>query len=108
MPTVEFYQPKKVLQNAEQLISLVNNAVEIFNGNDNFSGVADMLNTASTSLIKASAYDETLNNISDIVSEMSYNISDCTSELNNFLYSLDVDPRELDIIEDRLDILYRL
>ena len=104
----ELEKRKKILQNAEQLLALVNNAVEIINGNDNFSGVADMLNTASNSLIKASAYDETLNSISDTVSEISYNIADCASELNNFLYSLDVDPNELDIIEERLDVLFRL
>lgn len=104
----ELEKRKKVLQNAEQLLALVNNAVEIINGNDNFSGVADMLNTASNSLVKASAYDETLNTVSDAVAEMSYNITDCASELNSFLYSLDVDPNELDIIEERLDILFRL
>lgn len=104
----ELEKRKKVLQNAEQLISLVNNAVEIINGSDNFSGVADMLNTASNSLIKASAYDETLSAVSDSVSEMSYNIVDCASELNSFLYSLDIDPNELDVIEERLDILFRL
>lgn len=104
----ELEKRKKVLQNAEQLLALVNNALEIINGNDNFSGVADMLNTASNSLVKASAYDETLNNVSDIVAEMSYNITDCASELNSFLYSLDVDPNELDIIEERLDVLFKL
>lgn len=104
----ELEKRKKVLQNAEQLLALINNAVEIINGNDNFSGVADMLNTASNSLVKASAFDETLNTVSDIVAEMSYNITDCASELNSFLYSLDVDPNELDIIEERLDILFRL
>lgn len=104
----ELEKRRKVLQNAEQLIALVNNAVEIINGNDNFSGVADMLNTASNSLVKASAFDETLNNVSDTVAEMSYNIADCASELNRFLYSLDVDPNELDIIEERLDVLFKL
>ena len=104
----ELEKRKKVLQNAEQLLALVNNAVEIINGNDNFSGVADMLNTASNSLVKASAFDETLNTVSDAVAEMSYNITDCASELNSFLYSLDIDPNELDIIEERLDILFRL
>ena len=104
----ELEKRKKVLQNAEQLLTLVNNAVEIINGNDNYSGVADMLNTASNSLIKASAFDETLNKVSDSIAEMSYNIADCASELNSFLYSLDVDPNELDIIEERLDILFKL
>lgn len=104
----ELEKRKKILQNAEQLISLVSNAVEIINGNNNFSGVADMLNTASNSLVKASAFDETLNTVSDTVAEMSYNIADCASELNSFLYSLDVDPSELDIIEERLDVLFKL
>ena len=104
----ELEKRKKVLQNAEQLILLVNNAVEIINGYDNFSGVADMLNNASNSLVKASSFDETLNNVSDTVAEMSYNIVDCASELNSFLYSLDVDPSELNIIEERLDVLFKL
>jgi len=104
----ELEKRRKVLQNAEQLIALVNNAVEIINGNDNFTGVSDMLNTASNSLIKASSFDESLNTLSDTVAEMSYNIADCASELNSFLYSLDVDPNELDIIEERLDIIYKL
>ncbi len=104
----ELEKRKKVLQNAEQLLALVNNTIEIINGNDSFSGVADMLNSASNSLVKASAFDDTLNNVSDSIAEMSYNIVDCASELNRFLYSLDVDPSELDIIEERLDILFRL
>ena len=104
----ELEKRKKVLQNAEQLLALVNNTVEIINGNDNFSGVADMLNTASNSLIKASAYDDSLNKVSDTISEMTYNIADCASELNSFLYSLDVDSSELDIIEERLDTLFKL
>ncbi len=104
----ELEKRKKILQNAEQLISLVNNTIEIINGNDNFSGVADMLDTASNSLVKATAFDESLNNVSNTIAEMSYNIVDCASELNSFMYSLDVDPNELDIIEERLDILFRL
>ncbi len=104
----ELEKRKKVLQNAEHLLSLINNAVEIFEGNDNFSGVGDMLNTASASLIKASVYDESLNKMADSVTDMSYNIDDFTSELKNFIYNFDVDPNELDIIEDRLNVLFKL
>lgn len=99
---------KKMLQNAEQLLTLLNNAIEIFDGNDNFNGVGDMLNTASTSLINASQYNEGLSKIADSVTDMSYNISDISSELKDFLYNFDVDPNELDIIEERLDVLFKL
>jgi DNA repair protein RecN (Recombination protein N) len=67
-----------------------------------------MLNTASSSLIKASIYDQSLSKISDSVADMSYNIVDYTSELKNFIYNFDVDPTELDIIEERLNILFKL
>ena len=104
----ELNSRKKMLQNAEQLLTLLNNAIEIFDGNDNFNGVGDMLNTASTSLINASQYNESLSKIADSVTDMSYNISDISSELKDFLYNFDVDPNELDIIEERLDVLFKL
>lgn len=104
----ELNSRKKMLQNAEQLLTLLNNAIEIFDGNDNFNGVGDMLNTASTSLINASQYNESLSKIADSVTDMSYNIGDISSELKDFLYNFDVDPNELDIIEERLDILFKL
>lgn len=104
----ELNSRKKMLQNAEQLLTLLNNAIEIFDGNDNFNGVNDMLNTASTSLINASSYNESLSKIADSVTDMSYNIGDISSELKDFVYNFDVNPAELDLIEERLDILFKL
>ena len=104
----ELNSRKKMLQNAEQLLTLLNNAIEIFDGNDNFNGVGDMLNTASASLISASSYNEDLSKIADSVTDMSYNINDISSELKDFVYNFDVDPNELDIIEERLDVLFKL
>ncbi len=104
----ELNSRKKMLQNAEQLLTLLNNAIEIFDGNDNFNGVNDMLNTASTSLINASSYNECLSKIADSVTDMSYNIGDISSELKDFVYNFDVNPAELDLIEERLDILFKL
>lgn len=104
----ELEKRKKVLQNAEQLMTLINGAVELMDGSDSFNGISDMLNTASNSLVKASSYDESLNNIADTVSEMSYNINDCVTELKDFIYNFDVNPSELNEIEDRLDVFFRL
>lgn len=104
----ELENRKKVLQNAEQLLSLVNEVLEIIDGNDSFSGVADMLNSASTSLVKASSIDDSLNGTSDIIADMSYNINDCATDLKDFIYNFDVNPAELYEIEDRLSILFKL
>ena len=99
---------KKILQNAEQLLNYVNTAIEIFDGSDNFSGVAEMLNTASNSLVKASRFDDELSEVSNSVTDMAYNISDYISTLKNFIYNFDVNPNELDEIEDRLNVLFKL
>ena len=104
----ELENRKKVLQNAEQLLSLVNEVLEIIDGNESFGGVADMLNSASTSLIKAASIDDGLNGTSDIIADMSYNISDCATDLKDFIYNFDVNPAELDEIEDRLSVLFKL
>lgn len=104
----ELKKRKTVLQNAETLIELVNNAVEVINGNENFRGAGELLSFASESLSKASSFDENLSNVSDTISDMSYNIADCASELSSFLYTLDVDPNELNDIEERLDTLLKL
>ncbi len=104
----ELENRKKILQNAEQLLSLVNTAVEIIDGNDNFNGVSEMLNTASNSLIKASSLDSDLSNIANSITDMSYSISDYVSELKDFIYNFDVNPSELDEIEDRLNTLFKL
>lgn len=105
---VELEKRKTVLQNAETLIELVNGAVEVINGSDNFRGAEELLSFAAESLSKASNLDESLSKVSDAVSDMSYSISDCASELSSFLYSFDIDPCELDGIEERLDVLFRL
>ncbi|MCH5191836.1 MAG: DNA repair protein RecN [Oscillospiraceae bacterium] len=104
----ELQKRQKVLQNAENLISLVNGTLEVLNGDDNFRGAGDLLSIASDNLIRASAFDDSLTETANIVAETSYNIADCASELSRFLYSLDVDPNELNEIEERLDLLFRL
>lgn len=104
----ELEKRKKILQNAEQLLNYVNSAIEIFDGSDDFNGVGEMLNTASISLVKASYFDNELNDIANSVTDMSYNISDYISELKDFIYNFDVNPAELDEIEDRLNMLFKL
>lgn len=104
----ELEKRRKVLQNAESLIELVNNAVTLINGADDFKGAGDMLSDIAESVTKASSFDESLNEAAEQISDMSYNIADCATELNRFLYNLDIDPKELDEIEERLDVIYRL
>ena len=40
--------------------------------------------------------------------EISYEISDCSGDLGSYLDSVDYQPQELDMIEERLDLIYKL
>lgn len=104
----ELLKRQKILQNAETLINLVNGALEVLNGDDNFRGASDLLSVASDNLSKASVFDGNLEEIANLITDASYNIADCASELGRFIYSFDIDPNELNETEDRLDQLFRL
>ena len=67
-----------------------------------------MLSDIAESVTKASSFDDGLSEAAEQISDMSYSIADCSTELNRFLYNLDIDPKELDEIEERLDVIYRL
>lgn len=104
----ELENRRKVLQNAEALIESVNNALEVINGNDYQKGASELLSSASDELIRASGFDGSLEQVSNGISDMAYNITDFATELSSFLYNLDIDPNELDALEERLDVIYKL
>lgn len=104
----ELEKRKKVLQNAETLIELLNTASVLINGDDNSSGAGDMISSAADMLSRAASFDESFAKISETMTDISYTVVDCASEIRDFLYSFDIDPTELNDIEERLDTIYRL
>lgn len=96
---------RNFLQNAEMLTELVNSALEALDSENSENTAVSQVSFAASSLQKASDYDDALKEISEILTDISYSLSDCTSALNSFLFSEDFDPRELDSIEERLSLL---
>lgn len=96
---------RNFLQNAEALLSYVNAALQSLDGENGEGGAVSALSFAASSLQNAAEYDDTLKSVSETLTDISYSLSDCVSELNNFLFSADIDPKELDVIEERLSLL---
>lgn len=96
---------RNFLQNAETLLSYVNAALQSLDGENGENGAASMVSFAASSVQNAAEYDDTLKSVSETLTDVSYSLSDCVSELNSFLFSADIDPKELDVIEERLSIL---
>ncbi|MCH5169826.1 MAG: DNA repair protein RecN [Oscillospiraceae bacterium] len=96
---------RNFLQNAESLLELVSSALSSLDGQDGENGAVSQVSFAASSLQKAIDYDDSLKTVSETLTDISYSLSDCISTLNDFLFSADVDPRELDDIEERLSLL---
>lgn len=96
---------RNFLQNAETLLELVSSALSALDGENSENGAASQVAFAASSLQKAADYDDSLKIISETLTDISYSLSDCASALNSFLFSADVDPKELDSIEERLSLL---
>lgn len=96
---------RSFLQNAETLIELVSSALSAIQGEDGKNGADSLVSFASSSLQKAADYDDTLKTVSETLTDISYSLADCASELNSFLFSADIDPKELDLVEERISVL---
>ena len=72
------------------------------------AGAADLLGGASTSLGESARLDESLAPLSERLDELYYSARDLTTELADRLDSYSFDGGELDQIEARLDLIYRL
>lgn len=96
---------RNFLQNAETLISLVSAALEALDGQNGEGGAVSSVSFAASSMQNAAEYDDALKAVSETLTDISYSLSDCASELNSFLFSADVDPKELDSVEERLSLL---
>lgn len=96
---------RNFLQNAETLIELVSSALESLDGENSENGAVSQISFAASSLQKAADYDDSLKTVSETLTDISYSLFDCASALNTFLFSADIDPKELDLIEERLSLL---
>lgn len=96
---------RNFLQNVEALLSYVNAALQSLDGENGEGGAVSTVSFAASSVQNAAEYDDTLKSVAETLTDVSYSLSDCVSELNNFLFSADIDPKELDVIEERLSLL---
>lgn len=101
----ELIKRRNFLQNAETLIELVSTALAALDGENGENGAVSQVSFSASSLQKAADYDDSLKSISETLTDISYSLSDCASGLNSFLFSADIDPKELDSIEERLSLL---
>ena len=99
---------RKVLANATTIRDRVAKAHALLSGDDDTPGAVDLLGEASNAMDTAAQLDESLSGVSGTLMDLYYSAKDAAAELIDRLDAYDTNDAELDEIEQRLDLLYRL
>jgi DNA repair protein RecN (Recombination protein N) len=99
---------REILRNAERLTSAISGAWQALTGGDDGEGAVSLLMTAQESLESGGRYSEELAKLSQQAAELRYALDDLAERVRDMEASLDFYPGELDELESRLDVIYRL
>ena len=101
---------KTVITHAQTILDGLNAAHLALSGDEDGeqAGAADLLGGAVDGLVNSARLDETLSSVADRLSELYYGARELATDLADRLDAYGFDPGELDMIESRLDTIYRI
>ena len=99
---------RRVLANAETIREKLAQTYQLLSGGDDASGAVDLLGEASNALQAAAALDASLAENAEKLSEYYFSLKEQAAEFADHLEEYENGGAELEEIEDRLDLFYRL
>ena len=99
---------RKILANASAIRDKIAQSYALLSGDDESSGAVDLLGEASHAIDTAAQLDDALAAASSQLLDLYYNAKDVAADLIGRLDSYDTNDAELDEIERRLDLIYKL
>lgn len=99
---------RKVLSNASSIRDQLAKSYALLSGGDDAAGAVDLLGEASNAMDAAAQLDEVLSGAASQLMDLYYTAKDVAADLIGRLDSYDSNDAELDEIEQRLDLLYKL
>ncbi len=99
---------RKVLANASSIRDKIAQSYALLSGGDDAAGAVDLLGEASNAVDAAAQLDEALAGASSQLLDLYYTAKDVAADLIGRLESYDTNDAELDEIEQRLDLIYKL
>lgn len=101
-------QRRDLLRNAEKLMEAVESAHYALSGDEDSEGAVSMISTAEDSLRSGGRYSDEMTGLAEKAAEVRYAADDLAELVRDLRDSFDFSPGELDEIEGRLDVIYRL
>lgn len=102
-------EQKKRLSSMERLIRLTGESITLlYDGDDRAPSACDQLGDALAKLQEAAEYDAALSPLADALADGYAAVEDCARELKRQAEKQETDPEELERIEERLQLFYKL
>lgn len=99
---------RKVLSNASAIRDRLAQSYALLSGSDDSAGAVDLLGESSNAVDAAAQLDPALTAAAGQLLDLYYNAKDVAADLIGRLDTYDTNDAELDEVEQRLDLLYRL
>ena len=99
---------RKVLANASTIRERISQCYTLLSGGDDVPGAVDLLGEASNAISEAAQLDDSLAVGSGQLLDLYYNAKDLSADLIGWLESYESNDAELDEIEQRMDLIYKL
>lgn len=102
-------QEAKLLTHAEKISNAANKAYVLLDqGNDGMISILQLLSDVKKELDIAAQYDSKLQKNLMLVTDVLYQMEECSGELRDYLEAFEFNPHRLAKIQDRLDIIDKL
>lgn len=106
--TEELLRRREVIKNSENIIESLGRAYMALQGDDDNEGAVSLVSTVSNELDASCEYIKNISEIYSRIDEIKYELKDFADVIASEIDNVEFDPRELEIIEDRLDVIYKL
>ncbi len=101
-------EEKKKYQNKEKILASLNLCRSILNGDGDMPGILSDIDALTASLKELSQFDSRFSDSAEAVSELKYALDDCSDNISDCLSDTEDNDIDINAVEERLDILYRL
>lgn len=97
-----------LLRNAERITESLQRAHAYLNGEEDIGGAVSASFDAASVLEEIAQFSEDYNAMCGQIREAAYTLSAVCDDLRDRLFSEEYNPQEIDVLEERLDVLYTL
>jgi DNA repair protein RecN (Recombination protein N) len=105
----ELRKERERLANAEALAGLAEQALTVLDeGTAEAPAASDLLGQAAQSLAKLAQIDATQARLGEVSATLTDSLADLSRDLRNYVENIEFNPKRLEEVEERLDLIHRL